>query len=344
MNIVLTSYSFAPAIGGIETASLSLGHEFTQAGHDVTIVTATPGPDEVEGLRVVRRPGPWQLLRLMRRADAVLQFNISLRFLWPCLLLRTPAVVCLATWLRRPDGRVAWQDRLKHLVLKRVRVVTISRAVAESISEPSDVVHISYRSDIFIEHADVERDRDLVFLGRLVSDKGADVLLRALGLLRDRDIKPTLSIIGTGPEAEPLAALATELGVDRQVDFLGSLQGVELCRALNRHQVMVVPSTWEEPFGIVALEGIASGCVLVVSDRGGLPEAAGPCGLTFPNGDAARLAEQLEEAMDPRVREGLRAHAGAHLLANSPQVEARRYLELLGDERARMNGAPQHAV
>lgn len=56
---------------------------------------------------------------------------------------------------------------------------------------------------------------------------------------------------------------------------------------------MVVPSLWDEPFKIVALEGIACGCVVVGSKGGGLKDAIGPCGLTFDNGDVAGLTAQL---------------------------------------------------
>ena len=53
---------------------------------------------------------------------------------------------------------------------------------------------------------------------------------------------------------------------------------------------MVIPSRCAEPFGLVALGGIASGCAIVASDQGGLPDAEGPCGLYFPNRTAKALA------------------------------------------------------
>lgn len=335
MHIALTSHSFAPSVGGIESASLSLAREFVRSGRQVTVVTQTPGPAIVDGIAVVRQPTRRQLSSVVSASDVLLQNNISLRTLWPALSRRIPVVVIVATWLRRPDGRVGLRDRLKQFALRRARVVAVSTAIADHLSVSCEVINNSYRADVFGPLDHVQVDREFVFVGRLVSDKGVDVLLRALAAVGASGIAPSLTIVGDGPERLSLGVLADELGLAAHVDFVGSVQGDDLNRLLNRHHTIVVPSTWHEPFGIVALEGIASGCVAVVSDGGGLPEAAGPCGLTFPNGDVESLTEQLKAAMDPAVRQDLRAHADAHLAAHSPQEEARRYLELLEKERER---------
>ena len=71
---------------------------------------------------------------------------------------------------------------------------------------------------------------------------------------------------------------------------------------LARHQVMVTPSHYEEPFGIVALKELACGCLPLVSERGGLPEAIGNHGSTFPNGDADALAGRLQEILGDMAR------------------------------------------
>ena len=80
--------------------------------------------------------------------------------------------------------------------------------------------------------------------------------------------------------------------------FVGTRKDVELARLLNAHRFLVVPSRWVEPFGIVALEGIACGCAVVGSEEGGLKEAIGPCGVTFANGDAAGLARALKKILE----------------------------------------------
>ncbi|MGI8436342.1 MAG: glycosyltransferase, partial [Chthoniobacterales bacterium] len=89
------------------------------------------------------------------------------------------------------------------------------------------------------------------------------------------------------------------------------------------------PSRYDEPFGVVALEGIASGCVVVGSSGGGLLEAIGPCGLTFPNADIAALTTLLERLLgSPGECARLRAHAPEHLARFHPTRIAQQYLAL----------------
>ncbi|MDJ0708316.1 MAG: glycosyltransferase, partial [Leptolyngbyaceae cyanobacterium MO_188.B28] len=97
----------------------------------------------------------------------------------------------------------------------------------------------------------------------------------------------------------------------------------------NQHQIMVVPSLWAEPFGVVALEGIACGCVVVGSEAGGLTEAIGPCGVTFPNGNAGELAQILKKLLEfPQNLAKYRASAASHLLRHQQTEVAKLYLQV----------------
>jgi glycosyltransferase involved in cell wall biosynthesis len=260
-----------------------------------------------------------------------MQQNVSLRGLWPLLLVRRPWVVSHHSWYCRTDGRVAWQDRLKRRLLRRAdSSIAVSRALAEDLDTPAVVIPNTYRDRLFRILPGVERSRDLVFLGRLVSDKGADLLIEALGILAGRGCRPSLTVIGDGPERSALAGLARRLGVAAQVELTGVRQGEELVRLLNEHRVLVVPSRYQEPFGIVALEGIACGCLVVGSAGGGLKDAIGSCGLTFPNGDALTLASALERALDdPELTRALQRNAARHLAAHGREATTHAYLEQL---------------
>jgi glycogen(starch) synthase len=183
------------------------------------------------------------------------------------------------------------------------------------------VIPNTYRDHLFRVLPGVVRSRDLAFLGRLVSDKGADLLIDALGILAEQGIRPSLTVIGDGPERPFLAEQARRRGVAGQVELVGLRQGEELVRLLNEHRVLVVPSRYQEPFGIVALEGIACGCLVVGSSGGGLKKAIGPCGLTFPNGDAAALAAVLEPVLtDPELTTTLLRGAPEHLAAHGTEA------------------------
>jgi glycosyltransferase involved in cell wall biosynthesis len=154
--------------------------------------------------------------------------------------------------------------------------------------------------------------------------------LRALKILQSEGLTPDLTIVGSGPEEQTLRRLATELALDRQVTFAGNLSGAALAETLNRHRILAVPSRWAEPFGLVALEGIACGCVVVGSERGGLKEAIGPCGITFENGNEQALAGALREILrSPETEAKLRARAGEHLQKFRASVAAAAYLDVI---------------
>ena len=140
-----------------------------------------------------------------------------------------------------------------------------------------------------------DRKRDLVFVGRLIKEKGLQNVLLALDHLREKEILLSLMVVGSGPDAEWYKEESKKLGLNNQVTFVGAVSPAQIAEIYNVHKIAVVPSTWEEPFGIVALEGIACGCAVVGSISGGLPEAIGPCGLTYPKMSVGDLAARLEQ-------------------------------------------------
>jgi glycogen(starch) synthase len=333
MKILFSSYAFRPGVGGIETVSAILAEEFVSAGHEVQLITETAGEDlERRGYGVTRRPSLRKIFSLLRWADIFFQNNISLPALLPALAVAKPSIVVHQTWIRNPRGGLGWKDRLKRMLLARVTNVAISQAIADDLERSCVINPNPYRDASFRLIPGVVRNRDLVFLGRLVSDKGVDLLLRALRDVRQEGSTPTLTIIGTGPEEQALRALVRELDLREQVEFVGEKSGDELAMLLNRHRIMVVPSRWAEPFGVVALEGIACGCAVLGSEDGGLKEAIGPGGITFKNGDQASLAAALDQLLRDRVLEEFLRRAGpAHLLRFKASEVARAYLQLIED-------------
>jgi len=331
MRILFSSYAFRPGVGGIETVSAILAEQFARAGHEVQLITETPGDDSSgNGYRVIRRPGFIQLIKMLRWADLFFQNNISLRSLLPALLLRKHAIVVHQTWIRNSKGSLGWNGRLKRMLLGRVTNVAISQAVAHDIGRKCVIIPNPYRDDLFRVVPGTVRIRTLVFLGRLVSDKGVDLPLRALEQLRPEGLQPDLTIIGAGPEAHNLLSLSRELQLENQVVFAGEKSGAELVQLLNEHRIMVIPSRWAEPFGVVALEGIACGCAAIGSEGGGLKEAIGPCGITFQNGDERSLSDALKYLLrDPAFEDSLRSKALGHLERFKAREVAGAYLRLI---------------
>jgi glycosyltransferase involved in cell wall biosynthesis len=164
----------------------------------------------------------------------------------------------------------------------------------------------------------------------LVSDKGVNLLLDALANLKELGLSPSLTIIGSGPEEPNLRQQVKQLDIVEQVNFAGAKVENDLAQLLNAHKILVVPSVWEEPFGIVALEGIACGCVVVGSEAGGLKDAIGACGVTFPNGDVNALTQALFDLLtNPDKLAGYREKAESHLSRHTKAAVAKAYLEVL---------------
>jgi glycogen(starch) synthase len=338
MKIVLTSLYFAPAIGGIETVSMVLAREFAAAGHSVKVVTRTPDDNSPNyGFEVVRAPSFGELMQATRWCDIFFQNNISVPLALPLLFVRRPWFICHQTWIPRPSGFTGLNHQLKFFLLRFANSISISRAVAAAMPAKSELVPNPYDASVFYERDGIARNGDIVALGRLVSDKGFDLLIESLALLAKEGCTPKMTIIGDGPEKPKLIQLTQDLGLGDQVTFNAAMKGAALAEELNRHRIMVVPSRWKEPFGIVALEGIACGCVAIGSRDGGLADAIGPCGPTFPNGDAAALAAELSRLLkDPALRAEYRLHAKDHLQMHRAEVVAARYLEIF--ERSLQRG------
>ena len=330
MRILIYSPAFYPNVGGIETLVDILAREFVRQGQEVKLVSQVPATDsKAFSFEVVRRPAPSQLLSLTAWCEVFFQPHMSLKGAWPLLIKRRPWVVAHNAWYARSDGSLGWQDHLKHFAARFATGISVSHAVAAHVSTPSKVIPNTYREDVFYTMPAIARDRELVFLGRLVSSKGADLLLHALANLKKRGLRPGLTVVGGGPEEDNLRQLSKDLEIDGQIEFAGVKAEAELASILNGHKILVAPSRWQEPFGIVALEGIACGCVVVGSEGGGLKDAIGPCGVTFPNGNVEALAGVLADLLaEPDRLNDYRAYAQEHLSRHKTADVAKAYLQV----------------
>jgi glycosyltransferase involved in cell wall biosynthesis len=334
VKILIYSSVFYPSLGGIETVASSLAHEFISQGHEAKLVTQVPAPDsKVFPFEVIRRPSLPKLLKLTAWCDVYFQICMSLKGIYPLLMMRKPWVVTHQNWYSRLDRSLGIQDYLKRFLTHFSTNITASLALAEQLKAPFSVVPNPYREDIFYEMPEIPREKELVFLGRLVSDKGVDLLVDALANLKHLGVTPKLTIIGSGPEEPKLRQQVKQLDIVAQVDFVGVKIDRELAQLLNAHKIVVVPSRWQEPFGIVALEGVACGCVVIGSKEGGLKDAIGPCGVTFPNGDVKALTQTLFDLLtNPKKLSTYREQAESHLSCHKKAVVAKAYLQIL--ERA----------
>jgi glycosyltransferase involved in cell wall biosynthesis len=329
MNILLESRAFYPSVGGLEMMSRGLATAWQDAGHAVRVTTVTPldGKPELDALSVDRHPSPAAMRRHVRWADVFVQSGISLRSLhWP-LWEMTPLVMIHHNLLSEGQGSGirAWlKRRATHLGAN----VAVSGPVAETV--PGPVVRIPNTFRPIYDQADAEdAERDgLLFVGRLVSVKGVDLAVEALRRLRGRGVDTTLTICGDGPEREALERQVRDAGLQNIVAFEGWTEPDALAARYSRAELLLVPSRYE-PFGIVALEAIASGCPVVAAETGGLPEAVGDCGILVAPDNPGALADAAERALRSDVRANLRAVMPAHVARHRIDRIATDYLHLL---------------
>lgn len=345
MNILISAYTFYPHIGGIETFTDSLATHLVELGNEVTLFTPVCSQKkDTTPYRILRKPSVFQLIEAFDKCDVFYQSNMSLRLAWPLLLLPRPLFITHHIGLERADsgstlpfsflsllkqGALALKNTIKEAFCKLGTCVVVSEFLNSCFSEPSFVIYNPYKDHLFYPRNAIPQSQSLVFVGRLVPEKGLHCALEALKILKDRNQTPHFYIIGQGPDQAKLEALVLSYDLEPTVHFCGPLEGEALAEAYCEHAIQLVPSVWEEPFGLVALEGIACGCVPIGSERGGLKEAIGPCGLSFPNGNARALADCIEDLLKhPEKQTIYRSHAKAHLAQFSSKSLSKRYLHL----------------
>lgn len=338
MKILILSHFFFPTIGGIEVTSELFADHFAKKGHLVRILTWSKDPSaQVFGYEVIRDPGVNKVIKAYLWADIIFENNPCLRLAWPGLFIKRPFVIAIHTWISRSDGNFGVQDRLKIWRLRRSsNTIAASNALKRKTGLNSIVIPNPYRKDLFQILPQIKREKQYVFLGRLVSDKGADMAIMAIArlkkllLTKKPDKRINLTIVGEGPQRYFLQKLVKELNLEREVEFTGSLLGEELVNSLNQHRFILIPSVWEEPFGLIALEGMACGCIPIASNGGGLPEAVGPGGVLFQRGDIEDLVNNMLKLLEePLLESKCRNAAPAHLAAHHSHIIAERYLNEL---------------
>ena len=141
-------------------------------------------------------------------------------------------------------------------------------------------------------------EKIVLFLGRLVREKGAQVLLEAIPEILSLSPDAKFVFTGEGPMRAELVARTRQLGIAHKVLFTGFVSDIDRNLLLGNAAVAVFPSLYE-PFGIVALEAMAAGAPVVVSDVGGLADIIHheQDGLTAINGDAHSFAIQVSRIL-----------------------------------------------
>ncbi|MFZ9015468.1 MAG: glycosyltransferase family 4 protein [Ilumatobacteraceae bacterium] len=220
-----------------------------------------------------------------------------------------------------------WQSARSRRVIAATRLM-ITDIVDGFEMDPDHVVRIPIGIDPgWWESNDgvaTTRRRGLVFTwGRVQYEKGFQVLARAIGSLRHRVEGLECTIAGRGSFLPELQSQIDIAGVGDLIEVPGFLSDHQLRQHLHEAGCVVIPSLYE-PFGVVALEALAGGAPLIVADTGGLAELVGGTGaaLTFEPGNAAELADRIEQVLTDTTLADRLVEAGRNLLRDSYSWDA----------------------
>lgn len=183
------------------------------------------------------------------------------------------------------------------------RLTAISQAVANRLEEFGGSVmrqvDVVYPGTVWTparNSKEITTTPTILCAGRLVPEKGIDVLIRAFSLIHSCNSFSRLIIVGDGPSRPSLMALTVQLGLSGRVDFRGHLSQAETSAAIRAAWCLCVPSLWEEPFGMIAAEAQMQGIPVIASRAGGLAEIIeeGITGFLVPSGNVEALANRLQ--------------------------------------------------
>lgn len=328
-------------LGSLEQWLVSMAAEARQRGHQLDIFGRLPLHADIQSMLETwgtkfsttdaLEASPVSAVRALSRYD-VLHVNMFQPRMKPALL-------AYAAW----PAKVILVDHTSGSVLTEL----LGRSAKGKVSSALDKVSLA-RVDGLVGVSEYVRQRDIVRFGidpsrvrtiyngvdtrvyqprsripggpvrlaavaHLTREKGVDVLLKAVARMRGGDV--TLDIVGDGPLESEFKSMAHDLRIADRVRFLGLRNDVG--HILGNADVFIHPARWQEAFGLTIAEGMATGCAVVASRVGGIPEIIehGKSGLLVPPEDDVALAAALSElAGSPERRRQLGDGARARVL------------------------------
>jgi glycogen(starch) synthase len=246
-------------------------------------------------------------------------------------------------WMaHRADGLITCSHYMRGHVADVFDVDEAAIAVIPNGIDPDDLQPVGDLEALRARFAAPD-ERLVLLVGRLVYEKGFQFALDALPAVIRRVPNLRFVVAGSGTHEHELRAQATRLGLDERGTFAGWI-GDDLLHSLYRiADLCVVPSLYE-PFGLVALEAMASGCPCIVANTGGLAEVAptDDVALRFRSRDPRSLARMMNRVLtDDALRDRLVAQASEHVLGFDWSDVARRTRERYDELRIVPGPAPR---
>jgi glycosyltransferase involved in cell wall biosynthesis len=160
------------------------------------------------------------------------------------------------------------------------------------ISSPIIVIHNGIQ---LLKFSPIINNKSLLYVGRLSKEKGVDVLLRAIKIIKESVHDIVVDIVGDGPEKNMLINLSDDLYLNDNVRFIGSIPHNKIGDFYKQCTALIVPSVWGEPFGLVGIEAISIGRPVIASNVGGISEWLDDekTGYLVEPGNSNQIAEKV---------------------------------------------------
>jgi glycogen(starch) synthase len=307
MKIVISSKSYYPLLGGSIVFAAMMAKAFTREGHEVVLITRTPGEAITDaGYPVIRQPSWHEKNRLAKWADVAMQIDVSWRDIIPFLWRRVLWVPTVHRGKPSYNGlgvKYSIVLAIESLGYKIGNTVGVSDYTVKSWDLRGDAIPNPYDNSVFYPpDASQPRDIDILFVGRITEDKGVLVLLEALGKLELESRRLRIAFVGQGCIEDELKLRSKKLHSRFDFLFPGMANSGEVADWMRRSRVLAFPTTpdWLEASPLTPLEATACGCIVVASDIGGTVENISPTHWRVRPGDADDLSQGLARALkDP---------------------------------------------
>lgn len=334
-----------PTIGGVETYALQFIPALRERGYEIAVITTRqhdyPEEEIHDGTTIHRLPfhdvlrarDPEAFIKLRRQVEAVRNDFapdiIHANLYGPSIALHletnrrspVPTVIAihsdfsetggLGNIVRRSFDQAAWVTAVSNATLGDIR------SMFPQIKDKSSVIYNGLVTDN-IEPRPLSADPPRVLcIGRLKREKGFDVALEAFARIRDSFANAKLTIAGEGPEGSVLERQAEALGLGQSVSFTGWVRPDAVYDLISQSTVMLVPSRWREPFGIVAIEAALMARPVIAARTGGLAEVVidAKTGFLVDKEDPAALADRLMQILSqPELAAKLGRNARADMI------------------------------
>jgi len=312
-----------PLGGGAEGHFHEIFRRIAARGHEVTLLCSTfpgaPREETIDGITVLRDGGRnlfnFTVRKRYRKDLAAQRFDVvvddlnKIPFFTP-LFVAEPLVTIVHHLFGGsifheaffPAAAYVWaMESAAMKVYRKVRFAAVSPSTQRELEDrgiPHEHIHLVFNAvdqELFRPAAQRhEGSLTVGYLGRIKKYKSVDHLVRAFAEVVRSLPEAKLIVVGDGDALASLRRTASELGIQRNVEFTGYVSPEEKVRLLQNMDLVVNPSS-KEGWGLTVIEANACGVPVIASDVPGLKDSVldGSTGMLYPYGDVQRLSEMI---------------------------------------------------